>query len=134
MDFFSMPAGGRPGPLAEHRSVLPVGECHAIYRQRAGGACKNFLRCRRQVAKLVRAAASQEVDDRGRSSVLLDVRKDSAGVLQEDVRGLSDAQAKIGYQIMTFVTGLQKVQEGLAEVCAYMLGQFLAGSTLYSSS
>ena len=68
MDFFLRPAGGRLGPLAERGSVLPVEECHEVYGERTGRARTNFLRRKRQVAKLVRTVVSQEMDDEQRRS------------------------------------------------------------------
>ena len=66
--FFLRPAGGRLGPLAERGLVLPVGECHEVLGERARRAQKNFMRRKRQVAKLVRAAVSQEKEDEQRRS------------------------------------------------------------------
>ena len=57
---------------------------------------------------------------------LWDKCETSIGYLQNDVRGLSDVQAKIDHKIATFVTGLKEVTEGLAEVRAHMSGQFWA--------
>ena len=57
---------------------------------------------------------------------LWDKCETSIGYLQNDVRGLSDVQAKIDQKIAMFVTGLNEVTEGLAEVRAHMLGQFWA--------
>ena len=120
------PAGGRLGPLAERGSVLPVEECHDVYGQRAGRARKNFLRRRRQVAKLVRAAVSQEMDDEQCKSATWDECKGSIAALQEDMQGFLDVQAKMGHEIASVVTGLQKATEGLAEVRTHMSGQFWA--------
>ena len=64
MEFFLRPAGGRLGPVADSGLVLPVGECHEVYGERTGRAGQNFLRRRRQLVKLVRALASQEMDGR----------------------------------------------------------------------
>ena len=86
----------------------------------------NFLRRRRQTAKMVRAVVLQEMIDKQRSSVAWDECKDSIEALQKDMRGLSDVQAKMGHEIASFVTGLQGAVEGLAEVRAHMLGQFWA--------
>ena len=86
MDFFLRPAGGRLGPLAESGSVLPVGECHEVYGERTGRARANFLRRKRQVAKLVRAAVSQEMDDEQRKFTTWDEYKGSIAALQGDPR------------------------------------------------
>ena len=126
MDFFLRPAGGRLGPLAERGSVLPVGECHEVYGERAGRARQNFLRRKRQVAKLVRAAVSQEMDDEQRRSANWEKCKGSIATLQEDLQGIRYAQMKMGSEIASIVTGLQQATEGLAEVRAHMLGQFWA--------
>ena len=127
-NFFLRPAGGRLGPLAESGSVLPVGECLEVHGQRTGRARQNFLRRRRQLAKLVRAVASQEMNDEMRNSAAWDECKTSIEALQKDVRGLSDVQAKTEHEIASFVTGLKEVTEGLAEVRAHMLGQFWAST------
>ena len=87
MEFFLRPAGGRLGPLAESGSVLPVGECHEVYGERAGRARKNFMRRKRQVAKLVRAAVSQGMDDEQRRSANWETCKSSIATLQEDLLG-----------------------------------------------
>ena len=126
MDFFWRPAGSRLGPLAECGSALPVEECHEVYRQCVGRARKNFMRRRRQVAKLVRAVASQEMDDEMRNSAAWDECKTSIEALQKDERGFSDVQAKMGHEIASVVKGLQEATEGLAEVRAHRLGQFWA--------
>ena len=126
MEFFLRPAGGRLGPLAESGSVLPVGEYHEVYGERTGRARANFLRRKRQVAKLVRAAVSQEMDDEQRRSANWETCKSSIATLQEDLLEMRHAQMKIGSEIATFVTELQQTTEGLAEVRAHMLGQFWA--------
>ena len=126
MEFFLRLAGGRLGPLAESGSALPVGECHEVHRQRTGRARQNFLRHRRQLAKLVCAVVLQEMDEEMRNSAAWDECKTSIEVLQNDVRGLSDVQAKTEHKIVTFIMGLKEVTEGLAEVRAHMLGQFWA--------
>lgn len=126
MDFFLRPAGGRLGPVADSGLVLPVGECHEVYGERTGRARANFLRRRRQLVKLVRALASQEMDGRCTTMRLWDKCESSIEMLQNDVRGLSDVQAKTDHKIATVVTGLKEVTEGLAEVRSHMLGQFWA--------
>ena len=126
MEFFLRPAGGRLGPLADSGSVLPVGECHEVYGDRVGRARQNFLRRKRQVANLVRAAVSQEMGDEQRQSANWEECKGSIATLQEDLQGIRDAQMKMGSEIASFVTGLQQATEGLAEVRAHMLGQFWA--------
>ena len=75
---------------------------------------------------MVRVVVSQEIDDEQHRSVTWDEHKTLIKVLQKDVRGLSDVQAKTKHEIATFVTGLKEVTEGLAEVHAHMLGQFWA--------
>ena len=85
MGFFLRPAGGRLGPLAERGSVLPVGECHEVYGQRTGKARKNFLCCRRQMAKMVHTVASQEMDNEMRNSAAWDECKSSIEALQKDM-------------------------------------------------
>ena len=90
----------------------------------AGRARKNFLRCRRQMAKMVREVASQGMDEERRNSAAWDECKNTIEALQKDMRGFSDAQAKMEHKIASFVTGLQEVTEGLAEVRTHMLGQF----------
>ena len=82
---FLRPAGGRLGPLAEHGSVLPVEECHEVYGQRVGRARKNLMRCRGQMAKLVRVVASQEMDDEMRGSAAWDECKTLIEALQKDL-------------------------------------------------
>jgi hypothetical protein len=57
---------------------------------------------------------------------LWDKCESSIEMLQNDVRGLSDVQAKTDHKIATVVTGLKEVTEGLAEVRSHMLGQFWA--------
>ena len=57
---------------------------------------------------------------------LWDKCESSIEMLQNDVRGLSDIQAKTDHKIATVVTGLKEVTEGLAEVRSHMLGQFWA--------
>ena len=104
MDFFWRPAGGRLGPLAERGPVLPVEECHEVYGERAGRARKNFLRRRRQVAKLVRAAVSQEMGDEQRQSANWEECKGSIATLQEDLQGICAAQVKMGHEIASLVT------------------------------
>ena len=126
MEFFLRPAGGRLGPVADSGLVLPVGECHEVYGERTGRARQNFLRRRRQLVKLVRTLASQEMDGRCTTMRLWDKCESSIGMLQNDVRGLSDVQAKTDHKIATVVTGLKEVTEGLAEVRSHMLGQFWA--------
>ena len=126
MEFFLRPAGGRLGPLAERGSVLPVGECHEVYGERTGRTRKNFLRRRRQTNKLVRAVASQEMDNEMRNSAAWGDCRNSIEALQKDMRGFIDIQAQMEHKIASFVTGLQEATEGLAEVRAHMLGQFWA--------
>ena len=120
MDFFLQPTGGWLGPLAERGSVLPVGELADRYCR----ARKNFLRRRRQMAKMVCAVASQGMDEGRRNSVAWDECKNTIEALQKDMRGFSDVQAQMEHKIASFVTGLQEATEGLAEVRAHMLGQF----------
>ena len=122
MDFFLRPARGRLGPVADSGLVLPVGECHEVYGERTGRARQNFLRRRRQLVKLVRTLASQEMDGRCTTMRLWDKCESSIEMLQNDVRGLSDVQAKTDHKIATVVTGLKEVTEGLAEVRAHMCG------------
>jgi hypothetical protein len=124
MGFFLRPAGGRLEPLADSGSVLPVGECHEVYGDRVGKARQNFLRRKRQMANLVRAAVSQEMGDKQRQSANWEECKGSIATLQEDLLEMRHAQMKIGSEIATFVTELQQATEGLAEVRAHMLGQF----------
>ena len=76
------------------------------------------------MAKMVRAVASQEMDDEMRNSEAWDECKTSIEALQKDGRGLSDVQTKTEHKIASIVTGLQEVTEGLAEVRAHVLGQF----------
>ena len=126
MKFFLRPAGGRLGPLADSGSVLPVGECHEVYGDRVGRARQNFLRRKRQMANLVRAAVSQEMGDKQRQSANWEECKGSIATLQEDLQGICAAQVKMGHEIASLVTGLQDATEGLAEVRAHMSGQFWA--------
>ena len=86
MELFLRPAGGRLGPLAERGLVLPVGECHEVLGERAGRARKNFMRRKRQVAKLVRAAVLQEMGVEKRKSANWEGCKGSITTLQEDLQ------------------------------------------------
>ena len=107
MKFFLRPAGGRLGPLADSGSVLPVGECHEVYRDRVGRAKLDFLRRKRQMANLVRAAVLQEMGDKQRQSANWEECKGSIATLQEDLQGICAAQVKMGHEIASLVTGLQ---------------------------
>ena len=97
--------------MAERGSVLPAEECHDVYGERAGRARKNLLHRRRQTAKLVRAAVSQEIADEQRNSANWEECKGSIAALQNDLQGICDAQAKMGHEIASLVTGLQKATE-----------------------
>ena len=74
----------------------------------------------------LRWSARREMDDEQRNSAAWDEYKVSIDVLQKDMRGLSNVQATMGHEIVSFVTGLQEAMEGLAEVRAHMPGQFWA--------
>ena len=59
------------------------------------------------MAKMVRAVVSQETDDEQRESATWDECKGAIAVLQDDVQGFLDVQAKMGHEITSLVTGLQ---------------------------
>ena len=117
MDFFLQPAGGL-GPLAERGSVLPAEECHDVYGERAGRARRNFLRRRRQMAKLVCAAVSQEIADEQRNFANGEEIGGSIAALQKDLRGICDVQAKMEHETASLVTGLWQLRRDLRR-CAH---------------